>query len=440
MIKKILLPTDFSEYARLTAGRVREIPGTEEIILLNILDGENTSSRAWLGGQETASPREYADRILQEEVERLRQENIPVTGTIIPAEGRDAATLILSSARKGAADLIMIGARGKGFVEGLLLGSVSSEVLRHATMNILLIRHAPSWKRVIPVGFPGQSANGFFEKVVFPVDFSKPCEEGIEFLRTLYGIRELVLLHIITKAGDRKELEDAISGTYQQLQLLRRSFDNGSTKVTILIRFGRPADMICEMAVKEKGTLIFMPRFGASDYIRSLPIGSTASDVAKRTPIPLFLFYPKIQLDVLPRELEPDEFPIAELVWTKYHQQKADPAIDRVFGVFVEGMLVCLARCRRHPGGCEVDGVFTLEEFRGRGYAKEAMEILVAACGREPLYMHSTLQLTEFYGGFGFQRISEQELPPDISARFDFAMGEMQGSNVQPMMRPADPG
>ncbi|NTW92318.1 MAG: GNAT family N-acetyltransferase, partial [Methanoregulaceae archaeon] len=110
------------------------------------------------------------------------------------------------------------------------------------------------------------------------------------------------------------------------------------------------------------------------------------------------------------------------------------------FGVFVEGTLVCLARCRRHPGGSEVDGVFTLEEFRGRGYAKEVMEILVAACGREPLYMHSTLQLTEFYGGFGFQGISEQELPPDIRARFDFAMGEMQGSNVQPMMRPADPG
>lgn len=440
MIKKVLLPTDFSEYARLTAGRVSEIPGLEEVVLLNIINGENSSARAWLGGQETASPLEYADRILNEEVERLQGEKVLVTGNIVPAQGRDTAMLILSLARKEEVDLIMIGARGKGFVEGLLLGSVSSEVLRHATLHILLLRHAPSWKRILPAVSPGRSGKGLLEKVVFPVDFSKPCDEGIGFLRTLSGIRELVLLHIITRAENREELDHAISETYQQLQLLRSSFDNGSTRVTILIRFGRPADMICEMAEKEKGTLIFMPRFGASDYIRTLPIGSTASDVAKRTPVPLFLFYPEIQLEVVSRELEPDEFPVAELVWTKYHQQKADPATDRLFGVFVEDTLVCVARCRRHPGGCEVDGVFTLEEFRGRGYAKEVMEVLVAACGREPLYMHSTLQLIEFYGNFGFVKISEQELPPDIRARFDFAMGEMRGSNVQPMMRPADPG
>ena len=54
--------------------------------------------------------------------------------------------------------------------------------------------------------------------------------------------------------------------------------------------------------------------------------------------------------------------------------------------------------------------------------------------------MHSTLGLVKFYGQYGFAPIPEDELPPTIKARFDFAMGEMQGSNVQPMRRRADPG
>ena len=181
-----------------------------------------------------------------------------------------------------------------------------------------------------------------------------------------------------------------------------------------------------------------MPRFGASDFIRSLPIGSTAQDVANRTRIPLFLFYPEIRLEVITRELDPVEFPDAEEVWLQYHRQTADPERDRIFAVLVEGTLVALARCRRHPGGLEVDGVFTLEEFRGRGYAREVMEVLLSACGREPLYMHSTLPLVEFYRQLGFEEIGEDELPPGIKARYDFAMGELEGSNVRPMMRPAD--
>jgi nucleotide-binding universal stress UspA family protein/predicted GNAT family acetyltransferase len=439
MVKKILLPTDFSEYARMTAGLVSKMPDTGEVILLHVLDGENASSRAWLGGQETASPREYAERSLHEEEEQLNRAGIPVRAKLIIGDGRDPVAVILGLARREAVDLIMIGARGKGLVEGLLLGSVSSGILRHATTSVLLARHPSAWSRMKPVlSREGKGEVSLFSRMLFPVDFSKPCDEGFAFLRSLPGIKELVLLHVITQADTREELEESIRNSYGELQSLWRSIDDDQARVTILIRFGRPAEVICEMAEKEKATLIFMPRFGASDFIRSLPIGSTAQEVAKRTRIPLFLFYPEIQLEVITRELDKEEFPGAEKIWRQFHQQTADPERDRVFGVLVEGTLVALARCRRHPGGLEVDGIFTLEEFRGRGYAREVMEELISACGREPLYMHSTVPLVEFYRQLGFREIGEDELPPGIQARFDFAMGEMEGSNVQPMTRPAD--
>jgi GNAT superfamily N-acetyltransferase len=138
---------------------------------------------------------------------------------------------------------------------------------------------------------------------------------------------------------------------------------------------------------------------------------------------------------IVARELKRDEFPLAEKVWYHYHQQKADPAADRIFGVFFNGNLVGMARCKRHPDGCDVDGVFVLEEHRGLGYAGLAMRELIKGCGHEVLYMHSTLALVGFYQTFGFVPIPEDELPPTIKERLIFCLGEMEGCNARPMKR-----
>jgi GNAT superfamily N-acetyltransferase len=176
-------------------------------------------------------------------------------------------------------------------------------------------------------------------------------------------------------------------------------------------------------------------RLGQSDYIRNIPIGSVAAGVSMHAGRPLFIVNPHISLSVLVKELEAREFPLAEQVWLGYHQQKADPSTDRVFGVFIEGTLVAAARCRRHPDGLEVDAVYTPDQYRGRGYARRVVRALVDACGNEPLYMHSTLDLVGFYTTFGFTEIGEQVLPASIRERFSFADGDLAGANVSPMKR-----
>ena len=137
------------------------------------------------------------------------------------------------------------------------------------------------------------------------------------------------------------------------------------------------------------------------------------------------------------KELLKDDFSRAEELWLGYHQQKADPSTDRVFGVFAENTLVAAARCKRHSDGLEVDAVYTPDDYRGRGYARMVVKALVDACGNEPLYMHATLDLIRFYGTFGFTEIGEHELPRSIMERFSFANGDLDGANVQPMYRPA---
>jgi PAS domain S-box-containing protein len=137
------------------------------------------------------------------------------------------------------------------------------------------------------------------------------------------------------------------------------------------------------------------------------------------------------------RELLSAEFPIADRLWLDYHETKGDPKIDRIFAAFRDGEAVSLARCRRHRDGLELDGVFTPVHHRGHGYANAAVWGLVEACGQDPLFMHSVLNLTGFYRHYGFVPIGEDELPPTIRERFSWAGGALDGANVSPMRRDA---
>ncbi|HVP95276.1 MAG TPA: GNAT family N-acetyltransferase [Methanoregulaceae archaeon] len=138
---------------------------------------------------------------------------------------------------------------------------------------------------------------------------------------------------------------------------------------------------------------------------------------------------------IVTRELTPAEFPLAAVVWYHYHQQTGDPATDRIFGAFIDDTLAAVARCRRHKDGLEIDGVYTLEEYRGHGLARLVVQALVNACGHEMLFLHSTLDLIGFYRTFGFLPIPERDLPPTIKERLAFCLGEMTGCNACPMRR-----
>ncbi|MDD1709703.1 MAG: GNAT family N-acetyltransferase [Methanoregulaceae archaeon] len=138
------------------------------------------------------------------------------------------------------------------------------------------------------------------------------------------------------------------------------------------------------------------------------------------------------------RELTPAEFPLAEKIWEQYRGQKANSATERIFGVIEDGKLAATARFTRHQDGNEMDCVFSLDEYRGKGYARKVVQALVDACGSERIYIHSTLVLISFYKTFGWTPIPEDQLPKSIRERFIFCFGEMEGCNVCPMVR--EPG
>jgi signal transduction histidine kinase len=190
------------------------------------------------------------------------------------------------------------------------------------------------------------------------------------------------------------------------------------------------------MTIREEGT----PGRGARFVIHVPPglyrIEGTGDDAPPQPPLSAPARHTiRHTTGVTVKELLATEFPVADALWVDYHKTTGDPRTDRIVAAFLDGQAVSIARCRRHPDGHEVDGVFTPASRRGHGYANAAVWGLVEACGSDVLYMHSVRNLDKFYGSYGFVPIPESELPPTILQRYAWAQGEMEGANVLPMKR-----
>lgn len=424
MFGRVLFPTDFSEWADRTLARIREIPGVVEVLLLHVTEPQRTSVVVWDAEPAFEPLYDYTARRLEEYRTVLEEQGIR-TRTLREAPGAGGvAGAIVGVAEREGVDLIVMGARRKGFLTGLLLGSVSGRVLRESGCHILLMQF-PS-----PLPEAGPGGGPLFSRILCAVDLSRP---SIETARALAGLRDvhlLALLHVVAERSGAEggEAEKALGD-------LARSVGGSGTEILMLIREGAVGTAILEAAQEMQATLIAMARYGRRDYIRQILLGATSSEVARRALVPVLVLNPRLELQMEVRELGPGEFPLAEEVWISYHQQTADWKRDRIFGVFLDGFLVAVARCRQHEDGHEVDGVFTREEFRGKGYARQAVRALVEAFPDVPLFMHSTLELVDFYRTFGFEPVPEAELPRSIRERFAFASGDMRAMHVQPMRR-----
>ena len=436
MFRRVLVATDFSRYADRTLECIGEIPGMEEILLVHVLNKSPVPERSPLFNRSQTSPEEQAGRLLAEKGRYLEgMTGIKVKTELVVGNGADIPGTIVKTANNGNISLIVMGARGKSLFRGLLLGSVSEGVITRAGIDVLVMRFR---------GIEGDDDTrlekfciNVFSHILCPVDFSKPSEKTLDYLKSLGFIRKVTVLHVADEQGPAQDKNRRIQDSEQQLRTIIADLLQHGIKATSVSRSGNPVTEICRVADEQDVSLIMMARYGKSDYAKNIPLGHVAAGVAAKAQRPMFILSPHISLTVSVRELIRTEFALAEEVWLTYHQQKADPGTDRVFGVFVEGALAAVARCRRHPDGLEVDGVYVPDDYRDRGYARKAVQALVDACGQESLYMHSTLPLARFYSSFGFRQISEDELPRSIRERFSFAEGDLEGANVVPMGRPA---
>lgn len=149
---KVLVATDGSEIARLTAVRAGELLGqVESVTVLSVVTDIPGDDAGGIEGP-TESPEE-AERILEAEEDDAAAA-IDAIIAVLPESWRplvtrrieagDAGPMIVWVAEHEHPDVIVIGSHGHGVLKRLLMGSVSHYVVTHAPCPVLLVRAASS--------------------------------------------------------------------------------------------------------------------------------------------------------------------------------------------------------------------------------------------------------------------------------------------------------
>ena len=160
-MKRILVPTDFSEHAEDALKVASQIAkkNNSEIIILHMLELPSQMNDAVLGGAsipETMLFMKKANEMLDQVSSRPYLDGISITEIVKidkPIHG------ITQVSKEYEIDLIVMGSHGSSGIEELLIGSNTEKVVRNSEIPVLVIKK--------------EDANFSVSKFVFASDFSE---------------------------------------------------------------------------------------------------------------------------------------------------------------------------------------------------------------------------------------------------------------------------
>ncbi|HUU75536.1 MAG TPA: universal stress protein [Methanoregulaceae archaeon] len=281
MFERILFPTDFSEHAKRALDCIAELPGSREVILLHVLEDAKPEREQWVEDAIEDSIRHSLD----EEEKQLEKAGVLVNSIVRPVTTGSIGEVIVEVAEQEEASIVVMSARGKNLTKGILLGSVSSHVLRHAEIHLLIMRD-----KVIE-GLTGKTYQKYcpmiLSRVLCPTDFSRYSDKVIHLIRDIPGIGEVLLFHVVSKGEAREETinrENALGKLKDRAEILNKY----GISTRYFVNHGNPSTEINRLAEVEDVSLICMSSYGKG-WIKDLLVGNTAAEVAKNSERPILI-------------------------------------------------------------------------------------------------------------------------------------------------------
>jgi nucleotide-binding universal stress UspA family protein len=244
-----------------------------------------------------AEIRDQAQRTVHEARERLARPGLSVDAVVL--RGRPA-TAIVDQARRMQADLVVVGSRGHGTIESMLLGSVSAEVVDRAPAPVLVVRG----QRIddILLGWDGSSCAtlaadllrtwpifaGSQVRVLSVADVGVPWWTGFPEA----GSPEMMPMYLEAADASRKQHDELAREMTVQLQA------SGVTAIADR-RHGDAATEILAAAKASNADLIVMGTHGRTGLTR-IVLGSVARNVLQHATCSVLVV----------REVPADEAPI----------------------------------------------------------------------------------------------------------------------------------
>lgn len=207
-MKKILVPTDFSEHAEYALKVAAQIAkkNNGEIVLLHMLELPNQNVDFVASGGDIPEVMFFIQKA-RERFEEVKDspylEGIPVTEAVQFERAFDG---IIKASKAHNIDLVVMGSHGTSGVQGFFVGSNTEKVVRTSDIPVLVVKRELDIKEI--------------NKFVFASDFKeevrKPFEKAIAFARAFGAKMDLLLIntpgHFLSTEESEKRMISFLKG------------------------------------------------------------------------------------------------------------------------------------------------------------------------------------------------------------------------------------
>jgi nucleotide-binding universal stress UspA family protein len=270
---KILFPVDFSKRCQGAAHAVRAMAMQfqAEVTALHVVEAASANSAYEnLVGQ----AREKMDALVAQDL----------SGCVVAPcfEAGDPVQIILSYARNGHFDLIMLPTHGYGAFRRFLLGSVAAKILHDAGCPVWTSAHLETWPATENLGI---------RKVMAAIDFGPRSSAVLQLASQVAGKFQagLTVAHVIPISSPLLEgywiqewRDEARKGALQQIQKLLCA---AKPPPEIEVLEGSPAWALSDAADRLNADLVVIGRTHASEHGGQL--GANAYAIIARSPCPV---------------------------------------------------------------------------------------------------------------------------------------------------------
>ena len=276
----VLVATDGSKYGRWALNWVAELPFVEpvKVMALHVLDLRTL--RALRG---PFLSQVEGERYLQEEIQRMEARSakalkeakqqlasLKLKGTARKEQGAVAPTILKRAPKRDG--LLVVGSQGLDALDRFMLGSVSTNLIRHATCPVLVVKGEAAPLRQIALAIDGSSASA--KALAFVLAKFQPDRST--------GKGGLVPIHVtvihVMQFSNYQELKEARKLLKQSVQKLIKT---GFTAEAVC-QLGKPAEEIMKVASQHRADLIVMGAKGLGAIARFL-LGSVSTRVVQHS-------------------------------------------------------------------------------------------------------------------------------------------------------------
>jgi len=145
MYRKILVPLDGSHTSKMGLKEAIRLARNQKatLRLIHVVDElvvmPSTEGAIYLGDM-LEGLREAGKRILRDAEAQVRKQGLKAQSLMLETVGARAADLVVRQAKKWGADIIVLGTHGRRGVRRLVMGSDAEEIVRTASVPVLLVR------------------------------------------------------------------------------------------------------------------------------------------------------------------------------------------------------------------------------------------------------------------------------------------------------------